>query len=289
MGKAYFQRYEWRYFIAALLAIIIIVAFIYAEPKRYPNIVLIVVDDLGYGDVRANFSESKIATPHIDQLAHQGMRFTDAHSGTGVCSPSRYGILTGQHFSRQPWNRTKSQLWSSMIDDDRLTLGKFLQGNGYHTGAFGKWHLGQTFYDKNGQPGGPGPNTDWLRPMTGGPNDRGFDVFYGVLFTQAHFLLALVSNRLTTEVPNELVGSFPKSQGLRAGGRYARCHAKSTGLYRLECQGTSPPAVFSLLSQHCHSFTHGSVSRIHWAESSRCLRRLGDAGGCGSGENSSQN
>lgn len=179
-------------------------------PTRYPNIVLILVDDLGYGDVRANFSESLIATPHIDQLAQRGMRFTDAHSGAGVCSPTRYGILTGQHFSRQNWRRIQSQLWRSMIDDDRLTLGNLLQGNGYHTGAFGKWHLGQSFYNDSGQPGGYGPDTDWLRPMTGGPNDRGFDTFFGVLFTQAKFLFALVSDRLTTEVPTALEGNAPK-------------------------------------------------------------------------------
>ncbi len=182
-------------------------------PTRYPNIVVILVDDLGYGDVQANFSESMIATPHIDQLAQQGMRFTDAHSGAGVCSPTRYGILTGQHFSRQNWNRVQSQLWRSMIDDDRLTLGTLLQGNGYDTGAFGKWHLGQTFYDNNGQPGAAGPNTDWLHPMSQGPNDRGFDTFFGVLYTQAQFLLALVSNRLTTEVPTDVVGNYPKVAG----------------------------------------------------------------------------
>jgi arylsulfatase A len=179
-------------------------------PTRYPNIVLILVDDLGYGDVRANFSESMIATPHIDQLAHQGMRFTDAHSGAGVCSPTRYGILTGQHFSRQDWSRIPRQLGQSMIDDERLTLGDLLQGSGYHTGAFGKWHLGQTFYDNDGQPGSYGADTDWLRPMTGGPNDRGFNDFFGVLFTQGGFLLALVSDRLATDVPTEVQGNIPK-------------------------------------------------------------------------------
>jgi arylsulfatase A-like enzyme len=182
-------------------------------PKRYPNIVLILVDDLGYGDVRANFSESMITTPHIDQLASEGMRFTDAHSGAGVCSPTRYGTLTGQHFSRQDWGRIPRVLGRSMIDDERLTLGNLLQGNGYHTGAFGKWHLGQTFYDNAGRPGSFGDNTDWARPMTGGPNDRGFDTFFGVLFTQGNFLLALVSDRLTTEVPTELLGNSPKVAG----------------------------------------------------------------------------
>jgi arylsulfatase A len=229
MSVMQFQKFRWWYIAAiALLATALTLAILspapqpnpypapllYSHPaqEHYPNIVVILVDDLGYGDVRANFSESKIATPHIDQLAAQGMRFTDAHSGTAVCSPSRYGLLTGQHFSRQDWWRVQRQLWASMIDDDRLTLGAFLQANGYHTGAFGKWHLGQTFYDKKGRPGGPAANTDWSRPITGGPNDRGFDEYYGVLFTHAHFLQALVSNGLVTQVPTELSGKAPKAK-----------------------------------------------------------------------------
>lgn len=199
--------------VLAILAIVLFLIHWPAHAKRNPNIIVILVDDLGYGDVRSNFSESKIATPNIDQLAQQGMRFTDAHSGAAVCSPTRYGVLTGQHFSRQNWGLISQQLWSSLIDEDRLTVGDFLQTNGYHTGAFGKWHLGQTFYDKNGQATGPGANTDWSRPITGGPTDRGFDVFYGVLFTQAHGLQALVSNELVTKVPTETVNGTPKADG----------------------------------------------------------------------------
>lgn len=171
--------------------------------SRYPNIVLILVDDLGYGDVQANFPEGKIATPNIDSLAEQGMRFTDAHSGAAVCSPTRYGLLTGQHFSRQSWDRIRQQSFTSLIDEDRLTVGQFLQKNGYHTGAFGKWHLGQTMYDKDRNRVGPGPITDWQHPMTGGPNDRGFDKFFGVNFTHGHYLLALVEDRLVTQIPTE--------------------------------------------------------------------------------------
>jgi arylsulfatase A-like enzyme len=227
MGEVQSRQCKWRHFLAvALLAIasaVVLVVFFApeTETKRHPNIVLILVDDLGYGDVRSNFSDSKIATPNIDELAQQGMRFTDAHSGAAVCSPTRYGILTGQHFSRQDWNRISYQLVASMIDEDRLTVGELLQANGYHTGAFGKWHLGQTFYDENGQPVDPDTDwsrpimdTDWSRPITGGPNDRGFDVFYGVLFTHAHFLMALISNGLVTEVPTEVTdGGVLKAKG----------------------------------------------------------------------------
>ncbi len=186
-----------------------------SQPARKPNIVLILADDLGYGDVRSNFPDGKIETPNIDALAKRGMRFSDAHSGAAVCSPSRYGIMTGQNFSRQDWGLIGHQLWASMIDDDRLTLPKLLQANGYHTGAFGKWHLGQTFYKKDGREAGPEMETDWTRPMTGGPNDRGFDEYFGILFSHALFLMSFVSNRLTTEVPTDFAAGWPKVQSFR--------------------------------------------------------------------------
>ncbi|MEZ5571583.1 MAG: arylsulfatase [Halioglobus sp.] len=201
--------------IAGVVVLVALSLFVHSalKPKHKPNIVLILIDDLGYGDVRANFSEGKIETPHIDALAARGMRFTDAHSGTAVCGPTRYGLLTGQHFSRQNWDRVRTSLWSSMIDDDRLTLPELLRANGYHTGAFGKWHLGQTFYHSDGKPSGPDLKTDWSHAITGGPLDRGFDVFFGVLFTHAQNLLALVSGRRVTVVPTEAVGNWPKSEG----------------------------------------------------------------------------
>jgi arylsulfatase A len=169
----------------------------------YPNIVLILADDLGYGDIEIYNPDGKIATPRLNDLALQGMHFTDAHSGAAVCSPTRYGLLTGQHFQRRPWESIRLQLGKSMIDEDRLTLPAMLQKRGYHTGAFGKWHLGQTFYKSDGTPARmPNRNVDWMYPMTGGPNDRGFDTYFGVPFGQATWLYAFVSNRLVTEVPS---------------------------------------------------------------------------------------
>ena len=106
MGARWPHGYAWRHMPAVgLLALVCALASaeLAATPaRRPPNIVIILVDDLGYGDVRSNFSESQIPTPNIDQLAQQGIRFTDAHSGAAVCSPTRYGLLTGRNFSRQP-------------------------------------------------------------------------------------------------------------------------------------------------------------------------------------------
>ncbi|MDB4766869.1 sulfatase-like hydrolase/transferase, partial [bacterium] len=114
------------------------------ESKK-PNIVLIFADDLGYGDLSC-YGATKVQTPNIDKLATQGRRFTDAHSASAVCTPSRYGLLTGQYPFRGndgkgiwgPCSHTQPLL----IDTDKLTLGQLLKNDGYATAAIGKWHLG---------------------------------------------------------------------------------------------------------------------------------------------------
>jgi arylsulfatase A len=121
-----------------------------AEPKL-PNIVYILADDLGYGDVSIYNPESKIATPHIDKLAGQGMRFTDAHSPSSVCTPTRYAILTG----RYPW-RTRlprgvlQGYGQALIEQEETTVAELLRSKGYTTGVVGKWHLGLDWKVKNG-------------------------------------------------------------------------------------------------------------------------------------------
>ena len=117
-----------------------------------PNILLILADDLGYGDVRCYNDESKVATPHIDKLAADGIRFTDAHSPATVCTPSRYSLMTGQMAFRVPNGGTVFQGVGgpSLITKDRLTLPAMLKQQGYATAAVGKWHVGLTFRDKAG-------------------------------------------------------------------------------------------------------------------------------------------
>ena len=125
-----------------------------APAARPPNILVILADDLGYGDVGCYNAESKVPTPNLDRLAREGMRFTDAHSPATVCTPSRYSLMTGQMAFRVPNGGTVFQGAGgpSLIAPGRLTLPAMLKKQGYATAAVGKWHVGFTFRDKAGEP-----------------------------------------------------------------------------------------------------------------------------------------
>ena len=154
------------------------------EPNTRPNIVIILADDMGYGDAGCYNSDSKIPTPHLDRLAAEGLRFTDAHSPSAVCTPTRYGLLTGCY----PWrSRLKSGVigpWGKpLIDKDRLTLPAMLHSKGYATAAIGKWHLGWQWPTTDGNPPSsrqnPHGNVDFTKPIADGPTTRGFDSYFG--------------------------------------------------------------------------------------------------------------
>lgn len=142
-----------------------------AAEVQKPNIIYILADDLGWGDLECYNPESRIPTPHANRLAAEGMRFLDMHSPSSVCTPTRYGILTGRYCWR---SRLKSGVLdgrgSNLIEPGRLTVASLLRGQGYHTAAIGKWHLGF----QNQQP------VDYTKPLTPGPNDHGFDYFFGI-------------------------------------------------------------------------------------------------------------
>lgn len=155
-----------------------------------PNFIVILADDLGYGDVSCYNPQSKIQTPHLDRLAKEGMRFTDAHTPSSVCTPTRYGLLTGRYAWR---TRMKSGVLDGysppLIESDRVTVASFLKKAGYATGCVGKWHLGLQWTRQDGAletadkgPKGvrPGFDIDHTRPFTGGPNAVGFDHFFGI-------------------------------------------------------------------------------------------------------------
>ncbi|MFC2125087.1 arylsulfatase [Bacteroidota bacterium] len=151
-----------------------------------PNIVIILADDFGVGDIQAHYPENKIPTPYLDKLVDQSMSFTDAHSGSAVCSPTRYGLLTG----RYAW-RTSLQEWvlssyePPLIDADRLTLAEYLKQEGYQTACIGKWHLGMIWHGEqiNRRLEGYFPlrneKWDFTKSILEGPTERGFDYYFG--------------------------------------------------------------------------------------------------------------
>ncbi len=160
-----------------------------AEATDLPNVVLIYADDLGYGDVGCYNPESHVETPHMDLLASQGMRFTDAHSPSTVCTPSRYGVMTG----RMPFRLDYRGVFTGvegpcLISQQRLTLPEMLRDQGYTTAMFGKWHIGLTFSDPQGRPVYEASQkrgvelvrlTDFSRPVQDGPLQHGFEHFFG--------------------------------------------------------------------------------------------------------------
>ena len=129
-----------------------------------PNILVILVDDMGYGDLGSFNPDSKIETPNIDRLAQEGMRFTDAHAPGPLCHMSRYGLMTG----RYPF-RTDVTVWPTkpLIAEGQMTIASLLKSQGYDTAMVGKWHLG---FLENG----------YENPLPGGPVDRGFDSYFGI-------------------------------------------------------------------------------------------------------------
>ncbi len=174
--------------------------------QELPNIVFILADDLGYGDARSYNTSSKIPTPNIDRLAEEGIRFTDAHSPSAVCTPTRYGILTG----RYAW-RTALQsgvLWGyspALIEDGRLTVASLLQQRGYRTAAIGKWHLGL----------GSSEQTDYSQTLRPGPNTAGFDYFFGIPASLDMIPYVYVENERVVAAPTDSIGA---SEMRRSGG-----------------------------------------------------------------------
>jgi arylsulfatase A-like enzyme len=173
--------------LALIAALLLSSATLAADPP--PNIVYILCDDLGYGDVACFNPEGKIKTPHMDSLTKAGMIFTDMHSGSSVCTPTRYGVMTG----RYAW-RSKLQsgvlggLSPRLIEPERMTVASLLKSKGYHTACIGKWHLGMDWVKQAGKNvaelniESPAQvwNVDYSRPIANGPNSVGFDYYYGI-------------------------------------------------------------------------------------------------------------
>jgi arylsulfatase A-like enzyme len=176
----------------------LLLALLLASPllqEAQPNIIVVLADDLGYGDPGCYNPASKVPTPAIDRLAAEGMRFTDAHSPSSVCTPTRYGLLTGRYAWRTGLERSVLWPWDPpLLEDERTTLPELLQAAGYHTACIGKWHLGWDWpldeassvgREVDGlqwpaaKRGAIGARVNWSRPIAGGPLAHGFDHYFG--------------------------------------------------------------------------------------------------------------
>jgi len=159
-----------------------------AEPAARPNVVVILADDLGWGDLNCYNPDGMIPTPNLDVLARQGMRFTDAHTPAAQCSPTRYGLMTGRYAWRTRMKTGVLQHFARpLIAKKRLTLASLLKRHGYATAGIGKWHLGLGWQTKPGQTIKPTSwdarqvdKIDFTKPLTAGPLDHGFDYYFGI-------------------------------------------------------------------------------------------------------------
>ncbi len=188
------------------------------SPERsLPNIVFILADDMGYGDIQAYNPNSKIPTPNLNRLAEQGMRFTDAHSGSAVCSPTRYGLMTGR-YSWRTWLK-EGVLWPPedrpLIESDRLTVAGLLKSAGYFTGCVGKWHLGME-WGRDGQ-----GKVDFNLPLRFGPTDVGFDEFFGIAGSLDMIPYAFYHNTNPTSIVSETQEALIFPRFIRQGPRAA--------------------------------------------------------------------
>lgn len=202
-----------------------------AASGRPPNIIYILADDMGYGDVGALNPESRIPTPNLDRLVRDGVHFTDAHSNSSVCTPTRYGVLTGRYAFR---TRLKDGvLWGyspPLIEPARTTVASFLKTSGYHTACIGKWHLGLEWARKDPSREVPdvadldgtfkaGPdyddNVDYAKPVWGGPNALGFD--YSLIIPASLDMMpyCYLENDVTVEAPT----SFTEGRDQALAGR----------------------------------------------------------------------
>jgi arylsulfatase A-like enzyme len=169
-----------------------------------PNIVYIFADDMGYGDLSCLNGESKIHTRRMDQIAAQGMVFTDAHSSSAVCTPSRYSLLTG----RYNWRSTLKQgvlygYSDHLLEEGRMTVASYLRDHGYYTACVGKWHLGMDWHRTGSRPS----DVDYSKPLRGGPIDVGFDYFFGISASLDMPPYVYIENDRVTALPDHETGN----------------------------------------------------------------------------------
>lgn len=174
--------------------------------KKLPNIVYVLADDLGYGDVECLNPKGKIKTPNLNHLAKGGMRFTDAHSGSAVCTPTRYGILTGRYSWRSSLKRGVLNGYSPLLlEEGRLTVPGLLKRHGYRTAGVGKWHLGLGWVGGDGEEA-QAQEVDFTKRITAGPHTVGFDTYYGIPASLDMAPYVYIDNDTVETLPTEQTG-----------------------------------------------------------------------------------
>jgi arylsulfatase A-like enzyme len=181
---------------------------------QLPNLIYILADDMGYGDLSSLNPQGKIHTHHLDQLAAGGLICRDAHATSAVCTPSRYSILTGRYNWRSALKQGVNRGYSPrLIEDDRLTVAALLKQQGYRTGCVGKWHLGWHW----AKTGPEETDVDFSQPITDGPTSVGFDYFFGISASLDMPPYVYVENEQPTAVPDHICEGFEGKRLLRAG------------------------------------------------------------------------
>jgi len=198
-----------------------------ATASDKPNIVYILADDMGVGDIAALNPEAKVETPHLDRLISQGMNFTDGHTASAVCTPTRYGLLTG----RYPWRSELKEgvvngYSKALISADLDTVAKLLKRAGYNTAMTGKWHLGFDWTYKEGETPVHELSVDskkvenlvdYTKPFSGGPVDCGFNYFYGMVASPGMPPYTFLENRNVTVLPTDQQAWFGPRADFPAG------------------------------------------------------------------------